>query len=146
MLHRGEAGPSPEITSNPQPIGFMNPTVKRVFLPLLAACLVGFGCRRTAEPPAPLAAESIPAEFAKGFTKAKPQVKDLSAHVLTALQTNDYAGAYLATQELCAAPGASKAQKELAARALLTRAFLEEVLAQLPPALAIDPKERVDAW
>lgn len=102
----------------------MRSIIKRVFLLLLVACLAGFGCRRTAEAPAPLAAESIPAEFAKGFTKAKPQVKELSERVVAALQTNDFAGAYLATQELCAAPGASKAQKELAARALLTVAGL----------------------
>ncbi|HEY5910114.1 MAG TPA: hypothetical protein VJA21_05870 [Verrucomicrobiae bacterium] len=98
----------------------MDLLVRRVSWALLLASSLCLGCHRQSGPPAPLAAENIPAEFEKGFAKAKPQVKELSSKVLSALQTKDYAAAYAAVQELCAAPEAGARQKELAARALLT--------------------------
>ncbi len=94
--------------------------VSRCVLGLIFVFCFGLACHREAGPPAPLPAESLPAEFEKGFAKARPQVKELSAKVVSAVQGKEYAGAYALVQELCAAPEATDAQKRLAARAMLT--------------------------
>ncbi len=82
--------------------------------------LVGQGCHREVSPPPPLAAEAIPAEFEKAFKNAKPALKELAAQVTDSLSKSNYPAAYEQVQMLCSAPEASKEQKTLAARAMLT--------------------------
>jgi hypothetical protein len=98
----------------------MKTCVKPVCLALLIGSLANLGCHRDPGPPQPLAAENIPSEFAKGFSKAKPQVRELSAQIVSALQSKDYAAAYGSVQNLCALPEATQKERALAARALLT--------------------------
>src|SRR5689334_17090414 len=78
------------------------------------------GCSHDDRPPPPLAMEQIPAEFDKAFKQAKQETRDLAQKVTATLQSKDYAAAYDAVQALCAAPDASKDQRGLAARAMLT--------------------------
>ncbi len=100
--------------------GLCTVSLRNCFLALFIPCVIALGCHREVGPPAPLPAENIPGEFQKAFAKAAPEAKDLSSRVVAALTSKEYAGAYAAVQELCASPQASKAQKQLAARALLT--------------------------
>ena len=83
-------------------------------------CSVLVGCERDAGPPPPLPAEQIAGEFDKGFKNAKQEVKDLAKKVVDALQAKDYPSAHQAVQQLSAAPGATKNQQILAARAFVT--------------------------
>lgn len=97
---------------------------------LLVVCFAAIGCREKGPPP-PLAAENIPAEFEKGFRKAKPSVKELATQVVTALQAKDYPAAHAAAHQLCAAPEATDAEKRLAVGAMLTiTTLLQEAQAQ----------------
>jgi hypothetical protein len=82
--------------------------------------LLSPGCKREAGPPPPLAAEQIPAEFAKTFGNADSEVKALADKVVAAVQEKDYAAAYLVVQNLCAAPNETEPQRMLATRAMLT--------------------------
>lgn len=103
------------------------------FTLLLFTCLagmVGLGCRKEAGPPAPLAAEQIPAEFAQGFKDAKPEVKEIADRVVKALEAKDYPAAHQAVQDLTMSPAASKAQQLLATRAFLTVTTLLQTAAQ----------------
>src|SRR5262245_58041311 len=104
--------------------------VLSVFIAVIAL-FVTTGCNRTIAPPPPLPAEQIPAEFQKAFAKGPSPAKDLSAEVITALQTKNYPAAYEAVQVLCALPELSKDQQMLSSRALLTvTALLETAKAQ----------------
>jgi hypothetical protein len=88
---------------------------------LVSGVLVtGSGCSREAGPPAPLAAEAIPVEFAKTFRNAAPNIKELAAEVSSSLSKSNYPAAYEQVRAICALPEATKDQKALAARALLT--------------------------
>jgi len=84
------------------------------------AFLLGMGCSQTPTAPAPLAAESIPAELDKAFGSAQQATKDLVAKVNSGLQSKDYSSSYDAVQALCGAPGATKEQRALSALAMLT--------------------------
>jgi len=77
-------------------------------------------CQRDATAPAPLPLEQIAGEFDKGFKDAKPEVKDLAKKVVDALQAKDYPAAHGAVQELSGAPGATKNELTLGARAFVT--------------------------
>jgi len=77
-------------------------------------------CQRDSGPPAPLPLDQIASEFDKGFKDAKLEVKDLAKKVVDALQAKDYPAAHQAIQELSIAPGATKNQQTLAARAFVT--------------------------
>lgn len=90
-----------------------------IWLLLIVFAFGSGGCSRQTGPPPPLAAEQIPAQFDKGFSKAKPAVKQLSEQVVNALQAKDYPTAYSAVQSLCSAPEAKSSEKQLAVRAML---------------------------
>jgi len=83
----------------------------------LAFCL---GCDRSSAPPAPLAAEQIPAALQKSFKGSKAQIKELSDEVIAALQAKDYPKAFLTLQSLSAQSGLKREQQSIAARAMLT--------------------------
>ncbi len=82
--------------------------------------LTTLGCHRDEGPPPPLAADQIPAAFSAGYKDAKADVKEVADKVVKALEVKDYPAAYQAVQELAMAPGATKANQTLAARAHLT--------------------------
>ncbi len=90
-----------------------------VLLVCLTFCGV-VGCKRTPPPPTPLGADQIGPEFQKAFSKAKPDVKQLADHVVSAVQSKDYAGAFQGVQLLCNAPDATEQQRLISARAMLT--------------------------
>ena len=87
---------------------------------LCLAVLAALGCHHEEGPPPPLAADQIPSAFSAGFKDAKADVKDLADKVVKALEAKDYPAAYQAVQDLAMAPGATKANQTLAARAHLT--------------------------
>ena len=60
----------------------------KVNLTLLLVLLAAMGCNKSSAPPAPLAMEQLPLVFEKAFRKAKPQVKELAAQVVSSVQTN----------------------------------------------------------
>ncbi len=95
-------------------------SIKGLAFVLLLAWVFSVACSRDNTPPPPLAAEQLPAEFAKAFAKAPPSLKELAARVSSAVQAKDLLAAHEAIQVLCAAPEATKAQRTLADRAFLT--------------------------
>lgn len=82
--------------------------------------LAAFGCSKKVEPLPPLAADQIPVEFQKTFSRAKPAVKAMADKVLADLQNKDYPTAYSDVQLIGNAPEADKSQRLLAVRASLT--------------------------
>src|SRR6266699_2979383 len=73
----------------------------------LSACIVpclvwlaAMGCTRTSGMPTPLAAEQIPAEVQKVFTKAAPQIKEAAERMIASMQKKEYPAAYQAAQFL----------------------------------------------
>src|SRR5690242_10628391 len=95
--------------------------IKFTIFSLLLGLIVGAGCDKgSSGPPAPLAAEQIPAAFNAAFTKAKPEAKALVNEILTALQAQDFSKAYLDVQSLAAQPGLNKEQQSVTSRGMLT--------------------------
>jgi hypothetical protein len=94
--------------------------VKTIGLIASLAMLGPAGCDKDPGPPAPLAAEAIPAEMQKAFNSAAPEAKDSVSRLTSALQGKDYPAAYEEVQALCSLPGETSEQRALAARALLT--------------------------
>ena len=94
---------------------------KLFFLALLLTSLTFFSaCSRTAAPPTPLAVEQIPAEMQKAFAKAKPEIKQLVEQLVAAVQAKDYPLAYQHVQAVCNIPEATKEQRSVSVRAMLT--------------------------
>jgi hypothetical protein len=85
-----------------------------------AALLVATGCGRESGPPAPLSAETLPAELEKAYTKASPELKEVVQGVKLAMGNKDYAAAHQAIQYLSNAPEATEEQRLTATRAMLT--------------------------
>ena len=83
----------------------------------LAYCL---GCDRSSAPPAPLAAEEMPAALQKAFSGSKPEAKELANQVVLAVQVQDYSKAFLTLQSLSAQSGLKRDQQSITARAMLT--------------------------
>lgn len=71
-------------------------------------------------PPPPLAAADLPAELQKAFVKAKPEAQEAARLVVTAVQAHDYPAAYRALQPLLTLPEATKQQRTITARSLIT--------------------------
>src|SRR5215470_8218858 len=82
--------------------------------------LLASGCRKANVPPPPLAAEQIPAELQKAFASSTPEFKDVAQKISTALAEKDYPTASAGIQVLFNAPGVTKPQRVIAARAMLT--------------------------
>lgn len=78
------------------------------------------GCSQTPTPPAPLAIAEIPATLTKAYAAAQPELKDLAAKVVAAVQGKDYPEAYTDLQLLCVGPGQNKEQRLTATRTMLT--------------------------
>jgi hypothetical protein len=78
------------------------------------------GCNKDSGPPPPLPVEQIPAAMQKSFNSAEPEARDIVGRLTSALRTNDYPAAYQEVQSLCSLPGETRAQRTVAARALLT--------------------------
>src|SRR5438309_10363657 len=89
-------------------------------LPLVIVLLGVTGCNRETGPPPPLALEQIPAELLKVYAKAKPDDLQVVTLLNSSLQTKDYPTAFQAVQVLCNAPVATKEQRNIAVRAMLT--------------------------
>jgi len=78
------------------------------------------GCNQSTAPPSPLAADQIPVELQKAYSKAKPEFKDVVQKIGSALQEKDYPGAYGGIQILFNATEGTKQQRSVTARAMLT--------------------------
>ncbi len=79
------------------------------------------GCSRSgSQPPPPLAVEQIPAEMKKAFAKAPTEVKDAVNQLNTSLESKDYVAASQAVQILFNLPVATKDQRMVSVRAMLT--------------------------
>ena len=94
--------------------------INAVVFALLLVLLAAMGCNKSSAPPAPLAMEQLPLVFEKAFRKAKPQVKELAAQVVSSVQTNGYAQAYSDLQKLSTAPELTKEQSSVVGRGMLT--------------------------
>ena len=98
---------------------------------LCSMLLLLAGCSKDPGPPPPLAVEQIPAELEKAFKQARQEPKDLVAKISASLQSKDYPAAYDAVQALGSVPDATKEQRSLTARAMLTiYGLLQEAQAQ----------------
>jgi len=82
--------------------------------------MVASGCRKANVPPPPLAADQIPAELQKAFASSTPEFKDTAQKISSALAEKDYPAASAGIQVLFNAPGVSKQQRVITARAMLT--------------------------
>src|SRR5436853_7813422 len=78
------------------------------------------GCNRTSQPPPPLAIEQIPAEMKKAFAKAPADAKAMVDQLNAGLEAKDYAAASQTVQVLFNLPVATKEQRMVSARAMLT--------------------------
>jgi hypothetical protein len=92
----------------------------KVTLALLLLLISGLGCKRDVPPPTPLPVDQFAATFNKAFAGAKAEAKDLAAQIVTAVQAQDYSKAFAQLQSLTSAPGLTKDQQSVLARALLT--------------------------
>ena len=84
------------------------------------ALICATACRRNEGPPPPLPADQIPVELKKAFGKAGPEIKDLVGEIERALQSKDYPAAHQSVLLLCNLPEATKEQRIVATRAMLT--------------------------
>lgn len=86
----------------------------------LLALLATVGCNKSNSPPLPLSVEQLPAAMEKAFAKAKPELKDLAAQVVSSVQTNAYAKAYQELQSLSSVPDMTREQFSVIGRAMIT--------------------------
>lgn len=87
---------------------------------VLLAVLLSAGCNKTSAPPTPIPIEQLPAALEKAFTKAKPELKELQAQLVTVLQAQDYSKAYFVMQDLMSKPGLNKDQLDVTSRGFMT--------------------------
>src|SRR4051812_45926154 len=79
------------------------------------------GCNRSgSQPPPPLAVEQIPAEMNKAFAKAPGDVKEMVEKLNASLEAKDYVIASQTVQTLFNLPVATKDQRMVSTRAMLT--------------------------
>ncbi len=89
---------------------------------LSGALLVAFlavSCGKSGPPP-PLALDQIPSAMNRAFSRARPDLKELSERAVSSLQNHEPGKALMVIEGLSAAPDLTKEQREVAARALLT--------------------------
>ena len=110
----------------------------RTFAALLLAGLLALtACSPSQTAPTPLPLAEIPAELRKAFAQAKPDTKQRLDQMLSALDAKDYPAAYQGGESISAAPGITKAQMMVTARALLeVHRLLQEATAQGDPRAA----------
>jgi len=101
---------------------------------LLTGSLLLAGCGPNNASPLPIPVARIPAEMNKAFAASKPETQQIIAKMLAALQSKDYPAAYQDGQYLSAAPGITKNQLTVTARAMLEiNRLLKEASAQGDP-------------
>jgi hypothetical protein len=99
---------------------FLKRTLSAVGLLLIALAFCCTACNRAASPPPPLAAEDIPPALSKAYSAAKPEIRGIAEKIAASLQSKDYPDAYAGIQLLCNSAEATKEQRMLATRAMLT--------------------------
>jgi len=87
---------------------------------LALGVLPGCGGGSPPGPPPPLAVADLPTELQKAFVKAKPETQEAARVVAAAVQAKDYPAAYRALQPLLTLPEATKQQRTITARSLIT--------------------------
>ena len=107
-----------QFSMSPAPLsrGWLKLTAFLAALTLVCA----IGCRRNEGPPPPLPAEQIPMELKKSFGQASPEIKGLVGEIERALESKDYPAAYQRVLLLCNLSEATKEQRLVATRAMLT--------------------------
>jgi hypothetical protein len=94
--------------------------INTIAFTLLMLGVFTIACNRTIPPPAPLPVEEFPAAFGKAFSKANPELKDLAGEIVSLVQTQDFAKAFFALQNMSAKPSLTKDQTTLIGRGSLT--------------------------
>ena len=95
------------------------------------AVILFTGCRGADKPPTPLAADQVGPEMQKAFATATPEVKDSVTKLGAAIQSKDYPAASIEIQFLFNMPVATKEQRAMTARAMMTvNNLLQEAQAQ----------------
>jgi hypothetical protein len=94
--------------------------VIRITFALFLLLIAGLGCKKDVPPPTVLPVDQFAATFNKAFAGAKAEAKDFAAQIVTAVQAQDYSKAFAQLQSLTSAPGLTKDQQSVLARALLT--------------------------
>ena len=90
---------------------------------LLSLALLATACNKTtASAPAPLRQEEIPAAVQVAFGGADDEVKSASQSYVEAVKEQDAAGAFEKMKQLSARQDLSPAQRQVAARAMITSA------------------------
>ena len=108
-----------------------HPRPKIIGLVLLLPLLFGVGCDQSSAPPTAMAVEELPAVFAKAFSQAKPEAKELANQIVASVQAKDYSKSYLDLQSLLGRPDLTKQQVSVTSSALLTvNALLQAAQAQ----------------
>jgi hypothetical protein len=87
---------------------------------VLLGVLGPMACHRESGPPPPLAVEQIPAEVQKEFSKAAPEVKEIVGQLTSTLQAKEYSAAFQSAQALVNLPVATKEQRMVSLRAMMT--------------------------
>lgn len=82
--------------------------------------LAAMACNRAVGPPPPLPAAQIPVEMRQAFAQAGSDVKELIEEIERALNSKDYTAAYQRMQLISNLPEATKEQRLVSARAVLT--------------------------
>jgi hypothetical protein len=90
------------------------------FAALMISC-GPLGCTQSgSQPPDPLAVEQIPAEMNKAFAKAPAEIKETVEKLNGSLEAKDYIIAAQTVQTLFNLPVATKDQRMISTRAMLT--------------------------
>ena len=97
-----------------------HPRPKIIGLVLLLPLLFGVGCDQSSAPPVALTVEELPAVFAKAFSQAKPEAKELASQIVASVQGKDYSKGYFDLQSLLGTPDLTKQQVSVTSSALLT--------------------------
>jgi hypothetical protein len=92
----------------------------KLILTLLGFAFIGCaGCSDHPAPPAPLAAEQIPAAMDSAFAKAAPESRQTADEIVAAWQKQDKERAIVQLQGLCAQPQLTPAQRVAATRTMM---------------------------
>lgn len=94
--------------------------LKCLWFVVLLAMVSGAGCSRSNPPPTPLTLEEMPSVIEKAFSNATPELKQLTAQILAAVQAKDYSKAFMEIQNLLNKPDLNKEQLMAVSRASLT--------------------------
>jgi hypothetical protein len=91
-----------------------------ITIAFLLLLISGWGCKKEVPPPTVLPVDQFAATFKNAFAGAKAEAKDLATQIVAAVEAQEYSKAYAQLQSLTSAPGLTKDQRSVLARALLT--------------------------